>query len=50
MIPLNKHAIERIVNAVKPFEFERIYGGWWDFYVVDAKSAVKRSAERNQKG
>ena len=46
MIPLNKRAIERIVNAVEPFEFERIYGGWWDYLVVDAKNAVKRSAER----
>jgi glyoxylase-like metal-dependent hydrolase (beta-lactamase superfamily II) len=46
MIPLNKSAIERIVNAVEPFEFDRIYGGWWDYHVLDAKSAVKRSAER----
>ena len=46
MIPLNKRAVERIVNAVEPFDFELIYGGWWDFHVVDAKSAVKRSAER----
>jgi hypothetical protein len=35
MIPLNKRAIERILN-----------GGWWDYLVTDAKSAVKRSAER----
>ena len=46
MIPLNKAAVERIVHAVEPFEFERIYGGWWDYHVLDAKSAVKRSAER----
>jgi hypothetical protein len=46
MIPLNKRAVERIVNTVEPFEFERIYGGWWDYLVLDAKSAVKRSAER----
>src|SRR6185503_12581426 len=46
MIPLNQRAIERIVNAVEPFEFDRIYGGWWDYHVLDAKSAVKRSAER----
>jgi hypothetical protein len=46
MIPLNKRAVERIVQAVEPFEFDRIYGGWWDYHVVDAKSALKRSAER----
>ena len=46
MIPLNRHAIERVVKAVEPYEFERIYGGWWDFHVMDAKSALKRSAER----
>jgi len=46
MIPLNQHAIERIVNAVEPYEFERIYGGWWDYHVMDAKAALKRSAER----
>jgi hypothetical protein len=47
MIPLNQRAIERIVHAVEPYEFDRIYGGWWDFHVAqDAKSAVKRSAER----
>ena len=46
MIPLNTRAIERIVKAVEPFDFERLYGGWWDFHVSDAKSAVKRSAER----
>jgi len=46
MIPLNKRAVEGIVNAIEPFEFELIYGGWWDYHVADAKSAVKRSAER----
>ncbi|HEX2696941.1 MAG TPA: hypothetical protein VHM28_04485 [Anaerolineales bacterium] len=47
MIPLNKRAIERIVNAVESLTFDRIYGGWWDLIVKeDAKAAVKRSAER----
>ena len=46
MIPLNQRAIERIVNAVEPFEFERIYGGWWDYHVMGAKAALKQSAER----
>lgn len=47
MIPLNKPAIERIVKAVEPYEFDRLFGGWWDYVVMaDAKPAVKRSAER----
>lgn len=46
MIPLNQRAVERIVNAVEPFAFDRLYGGWWDYLVTDAKEAVKRSAER----
>jgi hypothetical protein len=46
MIPLNKRAIERIVNAVEPYDFDRIYGGWWDTHVTEAKSALKRSAQR----
>ena len=47
MIPLNARAVERIIQAVEPFEFDRLYGGWWDYVMpTDAKSAVKRSAER----
>jgi len=47
MIPLNAGAVERIVGAVEPFDFDRIYGGWWDLIVAtDAKRTVKRSAER----
>jgi glyoxylase-like metal-dependent hydrolase (beta-lactamase superfamily II) len=47
MIPLNARAVERIVLAVEPFEFDRIYGGWWDYILPNgAKPAVKQSAER----
>jgi len=47
MIPLNVRAVERIVQVVEPFAFDRIYGGWWDLIVAtNAKSAMKRSAER----
>lgn len=46
-IPLNATAVQRVVHAVQPFAFERIYGGWWDSVVTtDAKAAVSRSAER----
>ena len=46
-IPLNRAAIEGIVAAVEPYEFDRLYGGWWEKVVrSDAKNVVKRSAER----
>jgi len=47
LIPLNASSINRIVQSVEPFAFDRIYGGWWERLVApDAKGAVKRSAER----
>jgi glyoxylase-like metal-dependent hydrolase (beta-lactamase superfamily II) len=47
MIPLNAKAVEHIIEAVEPYDFDRIYGGWWDSIVKnDAKAAAKRSAER----
>lgn len=43
----NRKKVRRIVAAVEPFEFERIYGAWWGKTVfTDAKAAVRRSAER----
>jgi len=36
----------RIVSAVEPFEFDRIHGGGRDYLVLDARSAVRRPAER----
>ncbi len=47
LIPLNRAAIQRIVAAVEPFAFDRIYGAWFDRVVQsDAKAAVQRSAAR----
>ncbi|MCA1554815.1 MAG: MBL fold metallo-hydrolase, partial [Chloroflexi bacterium] len=47
LIPLNAQSVERIVQSVEPFAFERIYGAWWGRIVhADAKAAVRRSAER----
>lgn len=46
-IPLPAAEIDRIVAAVEPFHFDRLYGAWWDRNVAsDAKGAVQRSAER----
>ena len=47
LIPLPPALVRRIVAAVEPFAFDRIYGAWWDRIVpTDAKAAVARSAAR----
>jgi hypothetical protein len=47
LIPLPADAVRRIANAVAPFSFDRLHGGWWDGTVErDAKTAVARSAAR----
>jgi glyoxylase-like metal-dependent hydrolase (beta-lactamase superfamily II) len=46
-IPLPAAAIERIAQAVEPFEYDRVYGAFWDLVIErDGKAVVKRSAER----
>jgi hypothetical protein len=46
-IPLPAAEIDRILAAVEPFEFDRVYGAWWERNVIsDARNAVRRSAER----
>jgi hypothetical protein len=47
LIPLGAPAVERIVDAVRPFPFDRIHGGWFRRGIAaDAKAAVARSAAR----
>ena len=47
MIPLPPSSVRRIVEAVGPYAFDRIYGAWWGKVVEqDAQAAVLRSAER----
>lgn len=47
LIPLNARAVERIVASVMPFDFDKIYGGWWRAVVSgEAKQAIRRSADR----
>lgn len=47
LIPLPASAINGILQAVDPFQYDRIYGGWLDSVVKrDAKAGVKYSAER----
>jgi len=46
-IPLSPHDVRQIVATVQPYEFDRIYGGWWDRVVEsDGKDAIARSADR----
>lgn len=46
-IPLNASQVRAIVDAVRPYPFERLYGGWWHTVVAErALGAVERSAER----
>jgi glyoxylase-like metal-dependent hydrolase (beta-lactamase superfamily II) len=47
LIPLAAAAVRRIVAAVEPYRFDRIYSSWPDSIVAaDGKDAVRRSAER----
>ena len=47
LIPLPAREVERIAAALEPWEFETIYGAWWDRVVrADGKDVVRRSAER----
>jgi hypothetical protein len=46
-IPLSAPAIERIVQAVEPFAYDRVYGAFWDTVIErDGKTVVRRSADR----
>lgn len=46
-VPLPASTIEQIVRAVEPFEYDRVYGAFWDTVIErDGKAAVGRSAER----
>src|SRR3954471_19071205 len=47
LIPLDAAAIRKIVAAVEPYQFDRMYGSWPESIVrSDASAAVRRSAER----
>ncbi len=47
LIPLSAQAVQRVVEAVEPFAFDRVYAAWFGKVVAeDGKDAVKRSADR----
>jgi glyoxylase-like metal-dependent hydrolase (beta-lactamase superfamily II) len=46
-IPLDPATILRIVAAVAPYRYDRIYGGWWERNILTgARDAVAASARR----
>jgi len=46
-VPLDAASVRRIVSALEPFAFTKLYGAWPNFVVQgNAKEAVRRSAER----
>ena len=46
-IPLNPEAVRGIVEAVRSYPFDRIYGGWWQNDLLeDGMAVVERSADR----
>ncbi len=46
-LPLPERAVRAVVEAVRPYRYDRIYGGWWQPVLrADAKAVVERSAER----
>jgi glyoxylase-like metal-dependent hydrolase (beta-lactamase superfamily II) len=46
-IPLPEAAVRGIVEAVRPYAFDRIYGGWWGTDVnEDGNRVVERAAAR----
>ena len=46
-LPLAEAAVRGVREAVRPYEFDRIYGGWWTPVLrSDAKRVVEQSASR----
>lgn len=47
LIPLPAREVRRIAASVAPYDFDRIYSGWWDRVLgTDAKARLAASVER----
>ena len=47
LIPMSEREILNILNKIKPYNFDRIYGGWWERTVVSGgKNSILESARR----
>jgi hypothetical protein len=46
-LPLSERAVRGVAEAVKPYQFDRIYGGWWEPVLHrDAQRVLAASAQR----
>lgn len=46
-IPLNAKAVRKIAGAVEPFDYDDIYGAWWDTNIIGgAREAMRVSVDR----
>jgi glyoxylase-like metal-dependent hydrolase (beta-lactamase superfamily II) len=46
-IPLPERDLDRLLTSLAPYDYDRIYGGWWSRVVDhDGMAAVARSADR----
>ena len=46
-LPLAEQGVTGVLDAVRPYRFDRIYGGWWTPVLRhDARHVVEESAER----
>ena len=47
LIPMSAREVTKIVDTVEPYEFDRVYAGWWDRTVMSGgKESVRDSARR----
>ena len=47
LIPLSVGEVRRILKAIEPYPFDRIYGGWWRRNILTGGAeAMQRSADR----
>jgi glyoxylase-like metal-dependent hydrolase (beta-lactamase superfamily II) len=46
-LPLPEREVRRVVGALEPYAFDRMYSGWWGLEIdTDAHGILERSAER----
>jgi glyoxylase-like metal-dependent hydrolase (beta-lactamase superfamily II) len=46
-LPLPEAEVRRVADALAPYEFDRMYGGWWEPTIrSDARAILERSAAR----
>ncbi|HTE60382.1 MAG TPA: hypothetical protein VK631_08510, partial [Solirubrobacteraceae bacterium] len=47
LVPLPDAEVQRLAAAVEPFDYDAIYGAWWDAIIpADGPEIVRRSAQR----